>query len=60
MAERLGPGFVRLAVIGFGESMPVAENDTPEGRARNRRTDVVLVRPIPANEAGENPTAARP
>ncbi len=27
---------------GYGESRPVASNDTPEGRARNRRIDVVI------------------
>jgi hypothetical protein len=53
--------FVRLATIGFGASLPVADNETSEGRARNRRTEVVLVRPVPTMEAtrGMPPTAAR-
>jgi outer membrane protein OmpA-like peptidoglycan-associated protein len=32
----------RLAAIGYGEQRPVASNDTADGRARNRRIDVVL------------------
>lgn len=33
----------RLAVAGYGDTMPVDANDTPEGRARNRRVDVVIL-----------------
>ena len=31
-----------LSAKGFGEANPVAPNDTPEGRARNRRIEIVL------------------
>jgi len=32
----------RLKVQGFGSAFPVAGNDTPEGKALNRRTEIVL------------------
>lgn len=30
----------RIQTVGYGESKPVASNDTPAGKARNRRTEV--------------------
>lgn len=33
----------RLSFKGLGPTKPVASNDTPEGRARNRRTEFVIV-----------------
>jgi chemotaxis protein MotB len=33
----------RLAIGGYAEVAPVASNDTEEGRARNRRVDVVIL-----------------
>ncbi|MEZ4411594.1 MAG: OmpA family protein [Gemmatimonadales bacterium] len=33
----------RLEAMGFGETKPVASNDTPEGKAQNRRVDLVRV-----------------
>jgi chemotaxis protein MotB len=33
----------RLSVGGYAETIPIASNDTPEGRARNRRVDIVIL-----------------
>ena len=32
----------RVATMGFGEYRPLADNDTPEGRQKNRRVEIVL------------------
>jgi chemotaxis protein MotB len=40
----LPPG--HLSAAGYGEFHPVADNDTPEGRAQNRRLDVVILAPF--------------
>ena len=42
--EQLGGGAERLDSAGFGQTRPHESNDTPEGRARNRRVEIVRVR----------------
>jgi OOP family OmpA-OmpF porin len=32
----------KVSSVGYGEARPVATNETPEGRARNRRIDLVI------------------
>src|SRR5690606_20166035 len=32
----------KITAVGLGESRPVAPNDTPEGRANNRRVELVV------------------
>ena len=41
--NRLSPG--RLTAQGFADSRPLAGNDTPEGRAQNRRVDIAITKP---------------
>lgn len=34
----------RISAVGYGENHPVETNATPEGRARNRRVDIIVAR----------------
>lgn len=38
---KLPPG--RLSAVGYGEYMPIGENDSPQGRAKNRRVDIIVL-----------------
>ena len=40
-AEGIDPG--QLAAVAYGEWKPVGANDTEEGRAKNRRIEIILV-----------------
>ena len=58
LSERAGVDPRRLAAVGYGEFHPLADNSTPEGRAKNRRIALVVlpeefepsdVRPVSTN-----------
>jgi type VI secretion system protein ImpK len=51
---QVAPG--RIAVDGRGETEPSVSNDTPEGRAKNRRVEITLY--VPAGGAAEAPAKA--
>jgi chemotaxis protein MotB len=42
LRDQVGITGERLAVVGFGEFRPVAENGTIDGRAQNRRIQIIL------------------
>jgi chemotaxis protein MotB len=41
--SRFGLPSERVAIAGFAETAPVADNDSTEGRARNRRVDIIVL-----------------
>ncbi|SAK64724.1 OmpA family protein [Caballeronia ptereochthonis] len=50
LIEASGIAATRFAVQGYGDTRPIADNDTPEGRAKNRRVEITLV-PDMANDS---------
>ncbi len=43
--KRKGIHTSRMEIAGFGESQPIDTNETPEGKARNRRVEFYLIKP---------------
>lgn len=56
----------RIITVGKGETQPIADNSTPEGRANNRRVEIILERspgsamPGSTSPQGANPTPQNP
>jgi chemotaxis protein MotB len=55
LESRFGLPAGRLAVAGYAETIPVESNETAEGRAHNRRVDIVIL-----NESGARPEPTPP
>ncbi len=45
LIEREGIPPERISIAGFADTRPIADNSTPEGRALNRRADIVILYP---------------
>ena len=45
LVEKFNISLTRMYTVSFGESKPVAENDSPGGRAANRRVELRLLGP---------------
>ncbi len=56
-ANTLGLAPERLSAAGYGEFRPVANNETPEGRAKNRRIDIVVLEAPGLAEEPPSPVA---
>lgn len=54
-SDKFGIPRDRMSIAGYADTSPVASNDTEEGRARNRRVDVVIL-----NEQGMVAEPAKP
>ncbi len=55
LIERGGIAPVRLSAAGYAEFHPLAEDESPENRARNRRVDIVILNS--ATQTAEEPSA---
>lgn len=47
LSETQGINARRLSAVAFGQYRPVDDNNVPEGRAYNRRVDIVVLREMP-------------
>jgi chemotaxis protein MotB len=59
LCENFNLPYERFSVVGRADTVPVDTNDTPDGRARNRRVDVVIVNSLRINGAGAGKAAAK-
>ncbi len=55
LVDHYGIAEKRLAVVGYADTAPIDSNDTPEGRAKNRRVDVVILSRIGLQSSPSNP-----
>jgi len=44
LVEQLAVDPARVSAVGYAEYRPIATNQTPQGRAKNRRVDIIILR----------------
>ena len=49
-----------LSAAGYAEYHPIASNDSPQGRAQNRRVDIVVLSGQPVSQVAANAPSAKP
>ena len=54
-SQQFGLDRSRMSIGGFGDTAPVASNDTQEGRNRNRRVDIVVLNEVAAAQDPKRP-----
>jgi chemotaxis protein MotB len=59
MTDQFGLDRARFSVVGRADTVPVAANDTPEGRARNRRVDLIIVATLKVQPLAASPQTAQ-
>jgi chemotaxis protein MotB len=58
--ESGGVGAERLIVVGYGETRPIFSNQTADGKAKNRRVDVVILRNKQVIDIGQEINSGKP
>jgi len=52
LASRANVPRERMAIAGYADTAPIADNDTPEGRSQNRRVDIVILNQVVGIQKG--------
>lgn len=54
LTSQFGVPAFRISAVGYGETRPIANNDTPQGRARNRRIEIRIEPQLTSPDTGDN------
>ena len=65
LSDHFGVPPQRMAIAGYADTAPLDSNDTPEGRAHNRRVDIVILNqqvgvPAPSSSGSEKAPGGSP